>query len=73
MIKGEMTLRVEGTPGARTYREGECFYMTRGPAMANLNSGKIPFVAIDTFVLRRGEKPMKVLETGMAHVYEDQP
>lgn len=71
MIKGETTLRVEGIPGAQTYRAGQCFFMPSGPAMANFNSGKIPFIAIDTFILRAGEKPMKVLEAGQAHIYDD--
>jgi quercetin dioxygenase-like cupin family protein len=71
ILKGESTLRVEGIPGARTYKAGQCFFMPSGPAMANFNSGKIPFTAIDTFVLRPGEKPMKVVEAGAAHIYED--
>ena len=71
ILKGESTLRVEGIPGARTYKAGQCFFMPNGPAMANFNSGKIPFTAIDTFVLRPGEKPMKVVEAGAAHIFED--
>ena len=71
ILKGESTLRVEGIPGARTYRAGQCFWMPHGPAMANFNSGRIPFTAIDTFILRPGEKPMKVVEPGASHIYED--
>ena len=42
-----------------------------GRVMVNLNSGTIPFVAIDTFVLRRGEQPMAVVEPGQAHVEQE--
>ena len=71
ILKGQSTLRVEGIPGAHTYRAGQCFLMPPGPAMANFNSGRIPFVAIDTFILGPGGKPMKVVEAGASHIYED--
>jgi len=64
VIVGESTLRVEGDPTPHTYTAGQCLFMPSGVAMANLNSGTIPFVTIDTFVIPRGAKPMEVLEPG---------
>ena len=70
MIKGESTVRIEGEAQPHTIKPGECFLMPGGPAMVNFNSGNIPFEAIDTFVLKKGEKPIKVLEPGRTHVFE---
>lgn len=68
VIRGETTMRVEGIPGARTHKAGTCFFMPTGPAMANFNRGSIPFMTIDTFILRAGQRPMKVLEPGKVHL-----
>ena len=38
--------------------------------MVNFNSGRIPFETIDTFVLKKGQKPIKVLEPDKTHVFE---
>ena len=70
MIKGESTLRIEGQPRPHTINSGECFLMPGGPAMVNFNSGRIPFETIDTFVLKKGQKPIKVLEPDKTHVFE---
>ncbi len=45
--------------------------MQAGPAMVNYNSGSIPFDALDTFILKEGEKPLKVVEPGQHHTYEN--
>lgn len=68
VIQGETTMRIEGRPGAVTHRAGTCFYMPPGPVMANFNSGTIPFITLDTFILKKGQKPMQVVEPGHAHI-----
>lgn len=69
-ITGESTLRIEGVPGSRTYRAGECVFMSSGPVMVNFNSGTIPFEAIETYILKEGEKPLRVIEPRQHHAYE---
>lgn len=68
VIQGETTMRIEGIPGAITHRAGTCFYMPPGPEMANFNSGTIPFVTLDSFILKQGQKPMEVVEPGHGHI-----
>lgn len=71
MLSGESTMRIQGVPGARTYRAGQCVFMPTGPAMVNYNSGSVSFEALETYVLKEGEKPLKVLEPGQHHSYEN--
>lgn len=68
VIQGETTMRIEGKPGAITHRAGTCFYMPPGPVMANFNSGTMPFITLDSFILKTGQKPMEVVEPGHAHI-----
>jgi len=68
VLRGETTMRIEGKPGAITHRAGTCFYMPPGPVMANFNSGSIPFMTLDTFILKPDQKPMEVVEPGHAHI-----
>lgn len=68
VIQGETTMRIQGKPGAITHRAGTCFYMPPGPVMANFNSGTIPFVTLDSFILKKGQKPMEVVEPGHTHI-----
>lgn len=64
VIEGENTLRIEGVPRARTVPAGNCYFMPSGPAMVNYSSGTVPLVAIDTFILAKGQRPWVVTEPG---------
>lgn len=69
IIEGETTLRIEGIPGSRTYRAGECVFMPKDVLMVNFMSGTKQTTAIDTFILGPGDKPLNVFEPGHTHIY----
>lgn len=59
-------MQIAGIPGSRSPMAGTCFFMPTGPVMANVNSGTIPFMTSDTFILSAGQRPMTVLDPGKA-------
>ncbi len=71
ILKGETTLRIEGIPGARTYRAGQCVFMPQGVVMANFISGTVPASGIDTFILKSGDEAIKLFESGYTHIYQN--
>ena len=70
VIEGEMTLYMEGVEPKRA-QAGECYYMPEGRMMAGVNSGSLPAVMHDTFILPKDAAAWRIVEKG-AQSYQDQ-
>ena len=64
IISGQITDFVEGEED-NVFGPGDCYYMPTATPMSAANLGKESAVLIDIFVLPVGEKPMKVIESGV--------
>ena len=64
IISGHITDFVEGEED-KVFGPGDCYYMPAATPMSAVNLGKESAILIDIFVLPVGERPMKVIESGV--------
>ena len=64
IISGQITDFVEGEED-KVFGSGDCYDMPASTPMSAVNLGKEPVVLVDVFVLPVGERPMKVIESGV--------